>query len=309
MQTTDNELIVAFLQDRDESAFEKLVQRHSGLVMSVCRSMLRHQQDAEDAFQATFLVLAKKAAGLKQRNSVGGWLYHTAVNHCLALRRRIAAKREESSMVEEPVSKSIEPWQSIARQQQWEQLHRELATLPEQYRVPILMCDIQGESRESAAEFLDRSEASIKAALARGRKLLRLRLLRRGIALSALVSASASLCSACQASTASSQLVQQTVQLAVSSLAGANADQAAETASASDAVQYLTQQGVHSMSVVSITKISTAVVLTSVLLLAPMVVLAANIFNPQRDRQLPANTLAVPDGNPTAPTAIADTAR
>ncbi|MFK7768735.1 MAG: sigma-70 family RNA polymerase sigma factor [Mariniblastus sp.] len=176
---TDNELLGRYLNKKDSSAFEELVRRHSKLVMGVCQNMLFHRHDAEDAFQATFLILSRKASKLIHHGSVAGWLYQTAMRNCLQVRRRKGRARE-TEMIEEPVG-SNEPWQTIADAQERDRIYQEINRLPKRYRDVIVLCHLEGHTRNEAAEFLDWTEAAVKAALARGRNLLRRRLIRSGL--------------------------------------------------------------------------------------------------------------------------------
>ena len=186
MLASDNELLSRHLYGDDKSAFEELVRRHSALVMNVCRTMLLNREDSEDAFQATFLVLSRKAASLVKRNSIAGWLYHVAIRNCLEA-RRLHGRKSTEVLTTDPVDSENEPWLTIAQAQDCELIHREIDKLPKHYRDAILVCHVQGHSREAAAELLNKSETSIKAALARGRNLLRQRLIRQGVMTTALL--------------------------------------------------------------------------------------------------------------------------
>ena len=192
---TDNELIGRYLFKSDNAALEELIVRHSNLVMGVCRAMLLQTQDAEDAFQATFLILSRKCKSLLNHGSIAGWLYQTAVRNCLQIRRR-KSRAKETEMIDDPI-KSDEPWQAISQAQEKDLVYQAINRLPNRYRDAIVLCHLQGHSRAEAAEMLDATEASIKAALARGRNLLRQRLIRTGLYTSAmLVSLKASTASA-----------------------------------------------------------------------------------------------------------------
>ncbi len=186
MLASDNELLSRHLYGDDKSAFEELVRRHSALVMNVCRTMLLNREDSEDAFQATFFVLSRKAASLVKRNSIAGWLYHVAIRNCLEA-RRLHGRKSTEVLTTDPVDSENEPWLTIAQAQDCELIHREIDKLPKHYRDAILVCHVQGHSREAAAELLNKSETSIKAALARGRNLLRQRLIRQGVMTTALL--------------------------------------------------------------------------------------------------------------------------
>jgi RNA polymerase sigma factor (sigma-70 family) len=182
----DNELLGKYLFGDDPQAFEELVRRHSGLVMGVCRNMLLHAHDAEDAFQGTFLILSKKAKTLINHGSIAGWLYQVAMRNCLQIRRRKGRARE-TEMIEEPVVGNNEPWLTISQAQESDLIYQEIDQLPKRYRDVIVLCHLQGHSRSEAAEFLDWTETAVKAALARGRNLLRRRLIRSGLLTSALL--------------------------------------------------------------------------------------------------------------------------
>ncbi len=180
MLPNDNELLGKYLYSDDDTAFEELIRRHSGMVLSVCKNMLFDQHDAEDAFQATFLILSRKASGLLDRGSIAGWLYHVAVRNCLQIRRRRGRGRE-TEMNQDPVISNEEPWLAISHAQESDLIHKEIQRLPERYREVIVLTHLQGYSRRQVAEFLGWTESAVKAALGRARNLLRRRLVRRGI--------------------------------------------------------------------------------------------------------------------------------
>ena len=181
MLVTDNELLGLYVHNDDPMALEQLVRRHSKMVMGVCRSLLWQQADAEDAFQAVFLLLSRKAPKLLKHNSVGGWLHEAALRISLKHRSKITRKREVA-MSEEPKGNASEPWQAIADSRDNELLHLEVSRLPKRYRDVIVLCHLEGKSRAEAASVLDVTTVSVKASLARGRNLLRRRLMKRGIA-------------------------------------------------------------------------------------------------------------------------------
>ena len=187
----DNELIGLYLGSGDVDALNQLVNRHSRLVYGVCRKMLWRAEDAEDAFQIVFLLLCKKAPKLLEHNSLAGWLHKTSVLTCLKLRRKIQRTRE-INMGPEPVEdkSSREPWRTIASASDVETLHCEIQRLPTLYREVVVLCHLEGKSRAQAAALLDCTTASVKAALARGRKQLRQRLLKKGIAATVALAAS-----------------------------------------------------------------------------------------------------------------------
>jgi RNA polymerase sigma factor (sigma-70 family) len=183
---TDGDLLSRFLQHRDEAAFEALVRRHGPLVYGVCRRVLHQEQDAEDAFQATFLVLVRKAPTLRSPGTVANWLYGVANRTALELRRSGTRRRAKEANVmprTEPVPDPSADWR------EW--LDEELARLPDKYRAVVVLCELEGKTRREAARELGCAEGTVASRLARGRTLLADRLLRRGVSLSAAALAAA----------------------------------------------------------------------------------------------------------------------
>jgi RNA polymerase sigma factor (sigma-70 family) len=180
---TDGQLLASFVEQQDEAAFEVLVRRHGPMVFGVCRRVVGNHHDAEDAFQATFLVLARKATVVRPREKVANWLHGVALRTARKT-RALMAKRQSR---EKPVTDAPEP--ETARQDQWRDvqplLDQELNGLPEHYRLPILLCDLEGKTIKDAAQQLDWPQGSLAGRLARGRKLLAKRLAKRGMVLSA----------------------------------------------------------------------------------------------------------------------------
>lgn len=184
---TDWSLLTQFVAG-DESAFACLMNRHQQLVMSVCQRILREAADAEDAFQATFLVLARRAASLKWQDSIAGWLHQTARRTALKLRsmkvrrqrmeQKAAGNRSEISVV------STHTEAAVSIHELAEILDEELDQLPVLFREVILLTQVEGLSREETAQRLGISEAAVKDRLERGRSQLRGRLVRRGITVS-----------------------------------------------------------------------------------------------------------------------------
>jgi RNA polymerase sigma factor (sigma-70 family) len=177
---TDGQLLEAFINRKDEAAFEALVRRHGPMVLGVCRRILRDHHDADDAFQATFLVLVRKAASVKPREMVGNFLYGVA--RTTAQRARIGAARRavrERQVAVLPEREAAEPddlWQELQPL-----LDQELGRLPEKYRVPILLCDLGGKSIKQAAHQLRWPQGTLAGRLARARALLAKRLSRYGV--------------------------------------------------------------------------------------------------------------------------------
>ena len=184
---TDGELLTAFLARGDGAAFAALVRRHGPMVLGLCRRLLRHHHDAEDAFQATFLVLARKASSIHKREAVGDWLYgvarRTALKAAAAARRR---KREvQVTDMPEPL---VDP---PTGQDELLLLDEELGRLPENYRLPVVLCELQGRPRREVARQLGLPEGTLSSRLAAARRLLARRLGRRGLALPAAALAAA----------------------------------------------------------------------------------------------------------------------
>jgi RNA polymerase sigma factor (sigma-70 family) len=178
---TDGQLLTRFVAAGDESAFATLLRRHGPMVLGVCRRLLRHTQDAEDAFQATFLILAKKAPSVVQRDSVGSWLYAVAyrtARDARAVRARRRAVERQLAELPQPEVAPVEP-------QDWRPLlDHELSRLPEKYREPVVLCDLEGLSRREAARQLGLAEGTLSSRLATARQMLARRLSRYGLGLS-----------------------------------------------------------------------------------------------------------------------------
>ena len=184
---SDAELIHGFVTRADEGAFETLLQRHGPMVLHVCRRVLPNLQDAEDAFQATFLVLARKAGSLRRPEAVGNWLYGVAYR--LALNARAAAGRRSAHEGRTAPAGTADPVAEITLREAQQVLDAELSRLPERYRAPLVLCCLEGMARDEAARQLGWRLGTLKSRLERGRQLLRLRLTRRGVALPAALSA------------------------------------------------------------------------------------------------------------------------
>jgi RNA polymerase sigma factor (sigma-70 family) len=174
-------LLDQFVRRRDEAAFAALVRRHGPMVMGVCLRPLRHRQDAEDAFQATFLWLVRKAAAVESAERLANWLYGVAHHMALKVRTTNARRQARERHIEvapEPVIAPREAWHDLRQS-----LDRELSRLPEKYRVPVVLCDLQNKTRREAADQLGWPEGTLSGRLSRARALLAKRLSRRGVAL------------------------------------------------------------------------------------------------------------------------------
>src|SRR5262245_3134576 len=178
----DAELLTRFRQSRDEAAFAQLAERHGPMVLGVCRRMLHDPHAAEDAFQATFLALARGAGRLRTAGSVAAWLYGAAVRVSLKARRTAARTRLAASRCSGRVAP--DPLAEITARELVGVIDAELARLPEQFRAVVVLCCLEGLSQEEAARRLGWSAGSVKGRLERGRERLRQRLAGRGVTLS-----------------------------------------------------------------------------------------------------------------------------
>jgi RNA polymerase sigma factor (sigma-70 family) len=179
---SDQQLLERFVRRRDEEAFAALVQRHGPMVLAVCRRVLGNPHDAEDACQAVFLILARKAASIRKQASVGSWLHGVAYRAAANLKRAIARRRRrEAPVVDVPQPEPVEvSWREVRAV-----LDEELQRLPERFRAPLLLYCLEGKTRDEAAQALGWSLGTVRGRLERGRELLRARLTRRGVTLSA----------------------------------------------------------------------------------------------------------------------------
>jgi RNA polymerase sigma factor (sigma-70 family) len=179
---SDAQLLERFARHREEAAFTALVRRHGRLVLGVCRRVLRQEQDAEDAFQATFLALARQAGSLRASEAVGSWLYRVAYR--IATRAEVHMARRRTTESQAPAR----PRGTPHREADWRELEavvqEELGRLPEKFRAPFVLCCLEGKSRAEAAGELGWKEGTVAGRLAQARKLLQDRLTRRGLTLS-----------------------------------------------------------------------------------------------------------------------------
>ncbi len=214
---SDGELLQRFISARDEDAFTALVHRHGSMVMGVCQRLLADRHLAEDAFQATFIVLARRAGSIRSRISVGTWLYAVAQRVALKARAKSTAwrnrERQASTMTRrEPLD-----------EQTWHELRsiidEEIARLPEKYQAPLVLCYLESKSHDRAARELDCAKSTLERRLARGRDLLGKQLIRRGVTLSAAALTTA-LCEKSLAVPIGMGLVIKTTQAAVGVIAG-----------------------------------------------------------------------------------------
>jgi RNA polymerase sigma factor (sigma-70 family) len=175
-ELTDGQLLETFLADQKPSGLELLVQRHAPMVWAVCRRILLNHHDAEDAFQATFLVLVRRARAIQPREMVASWLYGVARQTALKARamtaRRLGREKLLATLPEPPVPE-------VRRSELLSRLDDILSGLPERYRTAIVLCDLEGRTRKEAARQLSVPEGTVAARLARGRRMLSRRLARQ----------------------------------------------------------------------------------------------------------------------------------
>lgn len=182
---TDGALLDQFVNQRNADAFQALMNRHGAFVLGVSRRLTSHVQDAEDVFQACFLELVRKAASIREQQSLVGWLHTVAVR----LARRANARRsrrrqkEEQAIMSKPANESADDisWRDACRV-----LEEELVRLPDDLRLPIILCLYEGHTQEEAAQQLETNARTLKDRIRRGREILRDRLVRRGVSLSIL---------------------------------------------------------------------------------------------------------------------------
>jgi RNA polymerase sigma factor (sigma-70 family) len=266
---TDDHLIRAFTANRDDSAFAALVRRHGPMVLHVCRRVLGHEQDAEDAFQATFLVLARNAASLRKKTSLTSWLHGTAYRTAMKAKQSAARRRKHEAQA--PTRTPADPPDELRWREVRLLLDEEIAALPEIYRSVFILCSLESVSREEAARRLGVKEGTVSSRLTAARKRLQKQLVRRGVDLTAVLAAAA----LATPSALPAGLMAKTVEAA---LATATSEGMASVVSAS------VVELVEGAMMVSKTKIATVVLLTATMLAGASVAayrgLAANALMP-----------------------------
>jgi RNA polymerase sigma factor (sigma-70 family) len=278
---TDGRLLELFITHKHEAAFEALVRRHGPMVLAVCRRVLHNLHDAEDAFQATFLVLVRKAASIRPRTLVGNWLYGVAYRTSLEARRAMAKRRAKEKQVSEmPRAETANDiWAELRAV-----LDHELDRLPDKYRAVLVLCDLEGKARKEVAQQLGWPEGTVASRLARAREMLAKRLTRHGLALSAgslAVALSGDISSACLPA----PLVSSTIKAATLFAAG----KAAATGVISAKVVAMTE-GVMKTMLLSKLKITTAVMLTLGVVATTAGLAGHHALQTQRPNAKPADT-------------------
>jgi RNA polymerase sigma factor (sigma-70 family) len=237
-EPADEELLGRFAASRDEHAFGLLVQRHSAMVLTTCRRMLQ-PADADDAFQATFLVLARKAGSIRKSGSLAGYLHRVAVRASGEVQRRAhrhdTGRKELAAMTTQPAA-DTQAWDDLRPI-----LDQELDQLPDKYRQPLVLCYLEEKPRPQVAAQLHLTDGELKGRLDRGRAALKQRLVRRGVAVSAAVLGALLATQAAPAATASAASIAALVVAAKSFAAGTVGGLAGVSASAVGVAQSLLQ--------------------------------------------------------------------
>ncbi|MFL5342785.1 MAG: sigma-70 family RNA polymerase sigma factor [Gemmataceae bacterium] len=205
----DAQLLQRYQDHKEVDAFEALVRRHGPTVLAACRKVLADEADVEDVFQAAFLALLKNGRAIRGQQAVGRWLY--VVAHRLAV--QLAVGRRRRAVFEQRTARPVDAGPpDLSWREACAILHEELDRLPDHYRLPLLLCYLDGQSREEAARALGWSDGSVKGRLERGRELLRRRLVKRGVALTAGIFAA--LGGSTSAGVTPAQLVESTIRAA-----------------------------------------------------------------------------------------------
>jgi RNA polymerase sigma factor (sigma-70 family) len=187
--SSDAQLLQCFLAERDETAFRLLMERHGRMVLNVCQYVLRQRQDAEDAFQATFLVLARNAGSIRKGTALASWLYGVAYRTALNARARMKRRRQHERRAGQVAH--AEPDLDLALRELQAVLAEEVNRLAEKHRAPFVLCCLDGLSKSEAARRLGWKEGTVSGRLAEARKRLQHRLARRGLTLAAALCAGA----------------------------------------------------------------------------------------------------------------------
>jgi len=251
----DEELLGRFVEHHDEAAFETLVRRHGPMILDVCRGALPNEADVDDAFQATFLVLAQKASSIRNAVSLASWLHGVAYRTACKARTEFARRRKHEAGVSAAATK--EAADELAWCEVRHVVHQELNALSGRYRAPLLLCYLEGKTQDEAAGLLGLAKSTFKDRLERGRTLLRARLVHRGLGPAALLIVSAWPAAGLSACVPTS-LVLSTVKAAKSIAAG----QTLVAGVASAAVAALTQGVLNAMLLTKL-KIATALLLVA----------------------------------------------
>jgi RNA polymerase sigma factor (sigma-70 family) len=250
---SDEQLLHAFQSHGDQRAFAGLVHRHGPMVLHVCRRVLGHQQDAEDAFQAAFLVLARNVAGLRKKSSLASFLHGIAYRTALKVKQAAARRRKHENQA--PARQAAGPADDLSWREVRTLLDEEISRLPEAYRSVFILCCMESLSQAEAARRLGLNVRTVSSRLAEARKRLRLRLARRGVELTAVLGAAA--LATPPASALPAPLLAKTIEAAAAgeNLAGVISPSVAELMRSASAAAWLSKS-----------KVAAAILLVAVLL-------------------------------------------
>ena len=265
---SDRQLLERYSARRDdagEAAFAALVARHGPMVLGVCRQLLDDRHHAEDAFQATFLVLARKASSLRDPDLLGNWLYGVALRTARCARLRLARLRqiEETGTMTHPgrgvpIEPTVPPADdAVAAREEAEALHGEIERLPEAFRLPIVLCYLEGLTIHEAARRLRWPHGTVRSRVARAREKLRRALMRRGVGLPA-----AALDARFASASVSSPLCDTTTRAAIRFAAGPAAGEALAASTAALAQEVLRSMLIHKTRLVALTVLFLGVIAT-----------------------------------------------
>jgi RNA polymerase sigma factor (sigma-70 family) len=254
LRQTDGERLMRFWRHKDEAAFAAIVKTHAPLVWGVCSQVLKNRQDVEDAFQATFLILARKAKSIRSADSVAGWLYRVAFRTALLAKDR-GLRRFELPLLDDPVSDDDQQ-ADLLRREQCIALLEELHALPARYCEPLVLCYFEGRSRHEAAEQLGVTRQTVKGRVARGMRILRSRMVRRGLTLTTTLAVTRMTMSSAQAATTPA-LVSKTVATSIAFAAKGHLLKTVAMASskgAAGASYLLAEKGILAMTIAAVSK-------------------------------------------------------
>jgi RNA polymerase sigma factor (sigma-70 family) len=215
-ELSDGQLLARFASCRDEAAFDSLLQRHGSMVLHVCRRVLHRHQDAEDAFQGTFLLLAQKAGSILKQESLASWLYGVAYRLAIKSRARMArqeAREKRAGRMRQTQAGIKAAWDELQAA-----LDEEMHRLPPKHQVPLVLCYFEGKTHEEIARLLGCPVGTVHSRVVRAREMLKRRLARRGLALPA--AALATVLTANVASAVPAQLLSATCTAAIAHAAG-----------------------------------------------------------------------------------------
>ena len=282
---SDGDLLHRFAERHDEGAFEALVWRHAGMVWSVCRRVLRHEQDAEDAFQATFLILVRRAASIVRREALASWLFKVA--HRVALERKSKSAKVNCAAL--PVDRVFAiPDRDLDWRDVRPVLDEEISRLPDRFRAAVVLCYLEGKTDEEAARQLGCARGTIHSRLSRARERLRRRLTRRGVALSTGMLVAMAVGSGASAASVPGSLVSSTISAALLFAAGRSV-----AAVTSTSVLKLTEGALRTML---LSKLKILAVVTGTLAVAGWGIAAYSVWmNPQERNSLEHAVLSATD--------------